>query len=57
MAETFAPWDAADYIKTEEDVRRLLRAATDEDPGDGTVIRAVLEYIARARSISWRSDA
>ena len=50
MAETFAPWDAADYIKTEEDVRRLLKAATDEDPGDGTVIRAVLKYIARTRN-------
>ena len=57
MAETFAPWDAADYIKTEEDVRRLLRAATEEDPGDGTVIRAVLKYIARTRNKSWRSDA
>ena len=52
MAETFAPWDAADYIKTEEDARRLLKAATDEDPRDGTVIRAVLKYIARARSMS-----
>ena len=52
MAETFAPWDAADYIKTEEDVRRLLKAATDEDPGDGTVIRAVLKYIARTRNMS-----
>ena len=50
MAETFAPWDAADYIKTDEDARRLLKAATDEDPGDGTVIRAVLKYIARARN-------
>ena len=49
MAETFAPWNAADYIETEEDLRRLLRAATAEDPGDGTVIRAVLKYIARTR--------
>ena len=52
MAETFAPWDAADYIKTEEDLRRLLRAATDEDPGNGTVIRAALKYIARAQNMS-----
>ena len=49
MAETFAPWNAAGYIETEEDLRRLLRAATAEDPGDGTVIRAVLKYIARTR--------
>ena len=52
MAETFAPWDAADYIRTEEDVRGLLRAATDEDPGDGTVIRAVLRYIAQTQNMS-----
>ena len=41
-----------DYIKTDEDLRRLLRAATDEDPGDGTVIRAVLKYVARTRNMS-----
>ena len=52
MAETFAPWDAADYIKTEEDVRRLLRAASDEDPGDGSAIRAALNTIARTRNMS-----
>ena len=57
MAETFAPWNAADYIETDEDLRRLLQAATDEDPGDGTVIRAVLKYIARVRGMSSRSDA
>ena len=52
MPETYARWDAGDYIKTEEDVRGLLRAATDEDTGDGSVIRAVLKYIARTQNVS-----
>ena len=52
MPEEYARWDAADYIKTEQDVRGLLRAATDEDSGDGSVIRAVLRYIARTQNVS-----
>ena len=52
MPENYARWDASDYIKTGEDVRGLLRAATDEDPGDGSVIRAVLRYIARTQNVS-----
>ena len=52
MPEKLTEFDAAEYIETEEDVRRLLRAATDEDPGDGTVIRAVLKYIAQTQNMS-----
>ncbi len=52
MPETYARWDAGDYMRTEEDARGLLRAATDEDPGDGSVIRAVLRYIARTQNVS-----
>lgn len=52
MPEKYTRWDAADYIKTQEDVRGLLSAATDEDPGDGSVIRAVLRYIARTQNVS-----
>ena len=40
MSEEYLKFSAADYLKTEEDARGLLRAATDEDPGDGAVIRA-----------------
>ncbi len=52
MAETFTRWDAADYIETSEDVRLYLEAAIDEDPGDGSLIRAALGSIARSRNIS-----
>ena len=52
MPEKLSVFDAADYIRTEEDARRLLEAAADEDSGDGTVIRAVLTTIARAQNMS-----
>ena len=52
MPDKCRVFDAAKYIKTENDARRLLEAAADEDPGDGTVIRAVLNTIAHATSCS-----
>ena len=52
MTEQYRKFDAADYIRTEEDVRGLLRAAVDEDPGDGAVIRAALKHVARTQSMS-----
>ena len=52
MTEEYREFDAADYIRTEEDVRGLLRAAVDEDPGDGAVIRAALKHVARSQNMS-----
>ena len=52
MPEEYQRFDPADYVKSEEDVRGLLRAAADEDPGDGAVIRAVLKHVARTHNIS-----
>jgi len=52
MAETFIRWDAADYIHTADDARSYLEAATEEDPGDGSLIRAALSDIARAKNMS-----
>ena len=52
MSEEYRKFDAADYIKTEEDVRGLLRAAVDEDPGDGAVIRAALKHVAQTQNMS-----
>ena len=52
MSEKYHEFDAADYIKTDVDVRELLRAAADEDPGDGTVIRAVLKHVAQTQNMS-----
>ena len=52
MSEEYRKFDAADYIRTEEDDRGLLRAATDEDLGDGVVIRAALKHVARTQNMS-----
>ena len=52
MSEEYRKFDAADYIKSEEDVRGLLRAAVDEDLGDGAVIRAALRHVAQTRNMS-----
>lgn len=52
MSEEYREFDAADYIKTDEDARGLLKAATDEDLGDGAVIRAALRHVARTQNLS-----
>ena len=48
MPETFTRWDAANYLKTEEDARLYLASCAEEDPGDGSLIRLALADIARA---------
>jgi len=50
--EGFSRWDAADTLKTEEDAARYFEACLGEDPGDGSLIRAALGDIARARGMS-----
>ena len=52
MSEEYRRFDPADYVKTEEDFRGLLRAAAEEDTGDGAVIRAVLRYVAQTHNMS-----
>ena len=52
MPKEYKEFDATDYVKTEADVRELLRAAADEDLGDGTVIRAVIKHVARTKNLS-----
>ena len=52
MSEEYRKYDATDYVKTEGDVGGLLKAAADEDPGDGAVIRAALKHVARTRNMS-----
>ncbi len=52
MAEKYREFDASDNIKTAEDARGLLRAATEEDVGDGVVIRAALKHLARTHNMS-----
>ena len=52
MPETFTKWDAAEHLNTKEDVRLYLEACAEEDPGDGSLIRAALNDIARAQNMS-----
>jgi len=52
MPETFTKWDAAEHLNTMEDARLYLEASAEEDPGDGSLIRAALNDIARARNMS-----
>lgn len=52
MAEKFTRWDSADYLSTEEDIALYFEACIEEDPGDGSLIRAALGDIARARGMS-----
>ena len=52
MKETFTRWDPLNYLKTDEDFRLYLEACAEEDPGDGSLIRAALNDIARAGNFS-----
>ena len=52
MTEKFSRWDVVDYLKTEEDMALYFDACLEEDPGDGSLIRAALGDIARARGMS-----
>ena len=42
----------ADHLKTPEDVRLYVQACADEDPGDGSLIRAALNDVARAGNMA-----
>ncbi len=52
MPETFTRWEITDHLRTKEDARLYLEACAEEDPGDGSLIRAALNDIARAQNMS-----
>ncbi len=52
MTEKFSRWDAADDLKTEADMAAYFAICLEEDPGDGSLIRAALGDIARARGMT-----
>ena len=45
-------FDPLDYLQNEKDCREALIAAYEEDTGDGTLIAATLEDVAKARGMS-----
>ena len=52
MTETFTKWQVTEHLRTREDARLYLQACAEEDPGDGSLIRAALKDIARAGTMS-----
>ena len=44
-------WDAVDYLKTEEDMAMYLQVCMEEACDDAELIAAVLDDIARAKSM------
>lgn len=51
IPEGYSRWDAADHLKTEQDIALYFEASLEDDPGDGSLIRAALSDIARARGM------
>ena len=52
MTATFTKWDATEHLQTREDARLYLQACADKDPGDGSLIRAALNDVARAGNMA-----
>ena len=52
MTEQFTRFDAADFLKTLEEMAAYLDACFEEDAGDGVLIRAALNDIARAQGMT-----
>ena len=52
MSEHFTKWEITDHLRTKEDACLYLEACAEDDPGDGSLIRAALSDIARAQNMS-----
>ena len=52
MTGRFSKWDAAEHLRTLEDARLYVQACADEDPGDGSLIRAALNDVARSGNMA-----
>ena len=52
MTEKFTRFDPVDHLQSDEDMAMYLDACLDEDPGDGSVVRAALNDIARAQGMT-----
>ena len=52
MTESFTKWDVTEHLGTQEAARFYLEACSEEDPGDGSLIRAARNDIARAGNMS-----
>ena len=57
MSEQFSRWDPVDQLQSEEDMAMYLDACLEEDPGDGSIVRAALNDIARAQGMTQLAKA
>ncbi|QWT18668.1 putative addiction module antidote protein [Bacillus sp. NP157] len=57
MKEVVTRWDPVDHLHTEASQIAYLNACLVEDPGDGSLVRAALGDIARARGMTTVSRA
>lgn len=57
MSEQFTRWDPVDHLLSEEDMAMYLDACLEEDSGDGSVVRAALNDIARAQGMTQLAKA
>jgi probable addiction module antidote protein len=46
------PWDVAEHLRDEEDIRAYIEAAQEEAPDDAAFMAKVLGDVARARNMS-----
>lgn len=46
------PWDIAEHLRDDEDIRLYIEAAQEEAPDDAAFMAKVLGDVARARNIS-----
>ena len=51
-SESYASYDSADYLKTEEDIAAYLEAVMEEGADDPAFIARALGVVARARNLS-----
>ena len=49
--ETFARYDSADYLRTEEDIAAYLEAVIEEAGDDPAYVARALSVVARARNM------
>lgn len=52
MTEEFTRWDPVEHLIADEDMAAYLDACILADPGDGSLVRAGLNDIARARGMA-----
>ena len=52
MTEQLTRFDTVGYLKSREEMAAYLDACFEQDPGDGSLIRAALNDIARAQGMS-----